>query len=56
MMPFKRRRLREHRLPRGPAITAPGVRDMGPEERQLPGHWQDFVCAQLGKVGMTIYR
>jgi len=32
------------------------LREMGPEARQLPGHWQDFVCAQLSSVGMTIYR
>ncbi|MGI8777163.1 MAG: hypothetical protein ACR2LJ_07175 [Acidimicrobiales bacterium] len=35
---------------------ARAIRDLGPEERQLPGHWQDFVCAQLANVGMTIYR
>jgi hypothetical protein len=56
MMPFKRR-VEKHREPCGPvAVAAPAVRDMGPEERQLPGHWQDFVCAQLASVGMTTYR
>jgi len=56
MMPLKLRS-REHRAPCSPVPdTTPALGDLYPEEGQLPGHWQDFVCAQLANVGMTTYR
>lgn len=26
------------------------------EPTRLPGHWQDFVCAQFSNVGVSFYR
>ncbi len=42
-----------YRSPSQPGETTDG--EQVKQSRQLPGHWQDFVCAQFSSIGMTFY-